>query len=128
MSDREGARQVVRLFTLPRGRDCPHISQPCMKAELFLRLHKIPYELKVSSRPGPEGRWPWIEHNGNTICDSRRIIAYLQRCFLGSADAEALTLSEAQLALGTMLRRLCEDSMYFFMLRHVLVDHVAWGP
>ena len=113
------ADEKVHLYQLMRGRWTPNVSPPCLKVEIFLRLHKIPYEAHdASQQQGPEGRWPWITHKGKTVSDSIRIIEYLTSAF--DVPAEGLTTSQVGDFIG--LRRVLEDSLYFCVVRHMLVD------
>lgn len=119
----QGEDDTVVLYQMNRSRFVPNISPPCMKLELFLRLNKIPHRVVASASPGPHGRWPWIEHRGKTIVDSRRIVAYLKKHFSVTMD-DALTGD--QLATGTMLRRMVEEHMYWTATRFALVDRVEF--
>ena len=97
----------------------------CMKVETFLRLTGLPYTITVSMPyRGPKGKLPFIVDDGETIADSRIILAHL-------VARHGLTLDEgltdAQRARGHLLCRTCEESLYFIVVWFRWIDPAGWA-
>jgi len=112
------AKPVVTLFILPRNRYCPSPSPACIKVETFLRLAKIPHTVVESSRPGPDGVWPWAEYKGRKISYSYRIIDALQE------ELDDPTRWEQSDPNTVIVNRLCDFSLYQHLLRISFVDNL----
>lgn len=97
----------------------------CLKVEFYLRLAGIPYR-PVATMPfrAPRGKLPFAVDGGRRIPDSGHIIDHLRRT--GPADLDA-GLDAQQLALGHLLRRTCEESLYFVLVYSRWVDPAGWA-
>lgn len=105
------AETKVKLFQLRGAWGAPSISPFCIKLETHLRLARVPFE----SAPGsplqsPSGKVPWIEHGGERICDSQRVVEHLARTVGADLDAG---LSASEQATSHALRRMLEAGTYF---------------
>jgi glutathione S-transferase len=96
----------------------------CLKVETYLRLARIPYR-PVAGLPfrAPRGKLPFIVEDGRRIPDSGHILDHLSR--RAGADLDA-GLDEQQRALGHLLRRTCEESLYFVFLYSRWMDERGW--
>lgn len=72
-------KDVVHLFMTPRWSHGPNPFAYCVKIETFLRLAKIPYVVHFTndSTLSPNGKLPFIVHNGLKFTDSEFIMQYL---------------------------------------------------
>lgn len=72
----------ITLYQPPPAFGLPNASPFCMKLETYLRMAEIPYQIKAASfAQAPNGKIPYIEHNGRLIGDSSLIIDYLKQTF-----------------------------------------------
>ena len=97
----------------------------CMKVENYLRLAGIPYRLEIA-RPdkAPKGKLPFVtDEDGRRIPDSGQIVAHLEATrgarLDGGLDAE-------QRALGHLIRRTCEESLFFVALYGRWIAPEGW--
>jgi glutathione S-transferase len=97
----------------------PNASPFCMKTETYLRMAGLPYEVRVSDpRKAPKQKLPYIEEDGVRICDSAAIVQHLKQKHGDKLDAG---LTEQQLALGHVIRRTCEEGLYWVLV------YSRWG-
>lgn len=96
----------------------------CQKVDNYLRLAGLPFRT-VSSLGfrAPKGKLPFIVDGGRRIPDSGRILAYLQATYGDPLDG---ALSVEQKALGHVLRRTCEESLYFALVYSRWIDDAGW--
>jgi glutathione S-transferase len=97
----------------------------CLKVETYLRLAGLPFR-PVSSVPfrAPKRKLPVIVDQGRRIADSGHIIAYLQATYGDPLDRG---FSSEQQALGHLMRRTCEESLYFVLLYARWMDEPGWN-
>jgi glutathione S-transferase len=97
----------------------------CLKLEVYLRLAGIPYT-PVTALPfrAPRGKLPFIVDGGRRIPDSGHIIEHVRRTAPLDLDAG---LDEQQRALGHLLRRTCEESLYFVIAYSRWLDEAGWA-
>ncbi|GFS27342.1 failed axon connections [Elysia marginata] len=89
-----------------------------MKLETYLRVADIPYVNKFDRWPGPKDKLPWIQYNQLAVADSQNCIEFLNL----ERDVDLnKKLSPGQLAVGHLLRRTCEESLYWVLLMWRLV-------
>ena len=98
----------------------------CMKAESYLRLAGLPYRLEASlPHKAPKGKLPFIaDDDGRLIADSGRILAHLEAGRGAHLDGG---LDAGQRALGHLVRRTCEESLFFVMLYGRWIDPAGWA-
>ncbi len=105
---------MIQLYQGPRAFGQPNLSPFCTKVELFLRCYSIEYRVRGWSPVGaPRGKMPYIENKGSKIGDSQLILDHLQHEFGLDIDSH---LSCEQRALGHCIRKLLEESSYFYGL------------
>ena len=98
----------------------------CMKVETYLKLAGVPYRA-VATLPmkAPKGKLPFIlEEDGRAIPDSGRIVAHLEATRGAPLDGG---LTPDQRALGHLIRRTCEESLFFVALYGRWFDEPGWS-
>lgn len=102
---------MITLYQLKRTWGIPNLSHFCVKAETYLRMAKLPYQV-VETLPlkAPRGKVPYIEDNGKTIADTRLIVNHLKATYGDTLDAE---LSDEQKAQSHALQRLLEEHLFW---------------
>jgi glutathione S-transferase len=96
----------------------------CLKVEAYLGLAGIPHKPVVTLPfQAPRGKLPFIVDGGRRIADSGHIIDHLRQSAAIDLDAG---LDERQRALGHLLRRCCEESLYFVLVYARWVDEAGW--
>lgn len=110
----------VYLFVFDHGGIVPNPSPACFKLESFLRAEGIDYEIVPWSphRSMPTGQMPWIELNGEVICDSNVIIKRLAEHF-------SLKLHENAVSMAAL--RLVESSTYWQMVYYRWYVEDGWS-
>ena len=98
----------------------------CMKVESYLRLAGIPYRLATAlPHQAPKGKLPFIaEADGRRIPDSGQIVAHLEATRGGRLDGG---LDAGQRALGHLIQRTCEESLFFVALYGRWIDPAGWA-
>ena len=106
----------------------PDSSPFCMKAEMLLKIAKLPYERKFGDvRKGPKGKIPWIDDGGALVPDSTLIRFHLEQKhgadFSGGYDKQTL-------GAGWAVEKFCEDHLYWLIVRSRWMDDVNFdkGP
>lgn len=96
----------------------------CLKVETYCRLAGIEFDT-VNSLPlrAPRGKLPFLSDGPEKIPDSALIIGYLNRQFGDRLDHE---LDATQRANGHLIRRCCEESLYFVLLYSRWIDPRGW--
>ena len=97
----------------------------CLKVETFCQLAGIPYK-SVPTLPfkSPRGKLPFIVADGERVADSGHILAHLSATAAEDIDAG---LDAGQRATGHLLRRLCEESLYFVVVYSRWIDDAGWA-
>ena len=114
---------MIRLYLLPD----PWGMNPspfCLKLQVYCRLAGIAYE-PIVALPfrAPRGKLPYMDDDGTQIADSGWIIDHLKRHYGDRLDQ---TLSPQQRALGHLIRRTCEESLYFVLIYSRWIDPEGW--
>jgi glutathione S-transferase len=96
----------------------------CLKIETYCRLAKIPFDL-VPSMPfrAPRGKLPFMTDGKRVVPDSGLIIEHLARTRGIDLDAR---LDSDQRAIGHLVRRTCEESLYFVLVYSRWIDPAGW--
>jgi glutathione S-transferase len=106
---------MITLFQAPApgwGR-IGNMSPYCLKLEMWLRLAKIPYEVKAPNlRKSPKGKMPYIYDDARnlTLGDSGLIIEDLKKTYNVTLDQK---LTNEQTALSVAVQRMLEEHLYF---------------
>lgn len=110
---------MIKLFQFSPAFGLPNASPFCMKVETYLRMAGLPYECPRGAdfRKAPKGKLPYIDDNGRQVADSTFIIDYLKATYGDTLDAK---LSPAQRALGVLIQRTFEESLYWSVV------HCRW--
>ncbi|KAL3889900.1 hypothetical protein ACJMK2_002220 [Sinanodonta woodiana] len=107
------SRDKVVLHQFHRGHYAPSMSAFAVKLETYLRMVKIPYMNVHEMKTGPKGKAPWIEYNGETICDSSFIIEYLNKKFGMDLNRH---LNTAERATARAVQKMVEENTYWAVL------------
>lgn len=97
----------------------------CLKVEIYLRLAGLPFR-SVPALPmkAPKRKLPFIVDGGRRIPDSGQIVDYLRTTYGNPLDRG---ISKEQRALGHLMRRTCEESLYFVLLHARWIDPKGWA-
>jgi len=104
----------------------PNASPFCMKVETWLRMAELRYETRAIAGPpkSKSSKVPYIERpDGSLIYDSSCILETLAREHSVSLDGH---LSASDRALGLLLQRTLEESLYFLVVHDRWVDDQNW--
>lgn len=117
---------MVYLFTYPPMPHCMSASPFALKVESFLRVYKIPYELKYTLFGGSKSTIPYIRFNDSTngeeINDTNLIIPRLMKEF--HIDESTILTTEQMAVSHATLRMVEEHTMqYCFYYRYGLHIH-----
>jgi glutathione S-transferase len=116
---------VIKLHQYPEIWGLSSLSPFCIKVEIFLKHHRLPYQVVVEKNParGPKGKMPFIRDGEKVVADSTFIINYLTETYELST-AELSPLLHAQ---GLAFQRLIEEHLYFVLLYSRWVDPTGWA-
>lgn len=116
---------MIKLFQFPACWGLPNPSPFCLKLETYLRMAKLPYEVKFVKDPrkAPKAKFPFIIDNSNKIADSGFIINYLKETYGDSLDS---ALSPFQKAQTLALQRLIEEHLYWVLVQARWFDPNNW--
>ncbi len=97
----------------------------CLKVKTFCQLAGIPYK-SIPALPfkAPRGKLPFIIAGDERIADSANILLHLRA--LDGRDLDA-ALDARQRAIGHLLRRTCEESLYFVLVYSRWIDEAGWA-
>ncbi len=117
------------MITLCQFADVPgwsvNASPFCLKVEAYLRLAGLPYRI-VPTLPmkAPKGKLPFIiDDDGRHIPDSGQIVAHLEATRGQPVDGG---LAPVERARGHLIRRLCEESLFFVVVYSRWFDEEGW--
>lgn len=111
----------IILWQYPPGFGLPSLSPFCVKVEVYLRLRRLPYTVRVTNNPkrGPLGKMPVVQEGDRQIADSRLIITSLEASHGEGLDAH---LGQKERGLGLAVQRLVEEHLYFAIMRSRWMD------
>lgn len=117
---------MIILYQFPPNWGLPNASPFCMKLETYLRMAKLPFEIKqvINPRKNPKGKLPCISDDGKKIADSGFIIDYLQQKYGDLLDSH---LNEQQKAQALTLRRTLEEHLYWILVYSRWIDERYWA-
>jgi glutathione S-transferase len=114
---------MIRLHVLPDPWGI-NPSPFCLKVETYCRLADIPF-VAVPTLPvrAPRRKLPFMSDGDKRVPDSGLIIEHLARRHGDPLDRD---LSKEQRAQGHLIRRTCEESLYFVLLHFRWIDPAGW--
>lgn len=97
-----------------------------MKVETYLRMAGLQYECPRSANhfKSPKGKLPYIDDGGKVVADSTFIVDYLKATYGDKLDA---SLSPAERALGVLIQRTFEESLYWTVLYSRWIDDAGFA-
>ncbi|MEM8829690.1 MAG: glutathione S-transferase C-terminal domain-containing protein [Cyanobacteria bacterium P01_G01_bin.19] len=120
---------MIKLHVFGSGFNLPDPSPFVMKAEILLKMAKLPYELVSTGdvTKAPKKKFPYIVDNGKTIADTSFIRFYLEEEYGIDFDCQADPFA---LPSAFMAERYCEDNLYFLSLsqRWLNQENFEKGP
>ncbi len=106
--------ETIQFFTVPKAWGNLSMSPFCGKLHAWLALSGHDFKVRTANlQKAPNGKIPYIQHGGRTLGDSSKIIGYLAETLGDPLDG---ALSEDEWAMGHMLQRLCEESLYWHVV------------
>jgi glutathione S-transferase len=119
----DAKNSTLRLFVFPDLWGL-NPSPFCLKAQTYCRLAGVA-ATSVPAMPfqAPRRKLPFLEDGDERIPDSGLIIEYLKRRFGDPLDRD---LDAKQTATGHLIRRTCEQSLYFVLLYSRWIDPAGW--
>ncbi len=115
---------VIELHQYPAIWGLPSLSPFCIKAEAFLRHHKIKYKVVTEKNPasGPKGKMPFIKDGLTVIADSTFILDYLFDNKIQTEHVDPYLKAQ-----GIAFQRLLEENLYFILLFSRWIDPIGWA-
>jgi glutathione S-transferase len=112
---------ILHVFPEPWGFNP---SPFCLKVQTYCRLTGISFE-SVPTVPfrSPRGKLPFMIDGTERIPDSGLIIAHLKQHHGDPLDRD---LNDEQRARGHLIRRCCEESLYFALLHDRWINPDGW--
>jgi glutathione S-transferase len=102
---------MITLYTFGPGFGLPDPSPFVMKAEMLLKLARLPYRTDTSGfRRAPKGKLPYIDDEGTIVADSTLIRLHLERKYGVDFDPG---LSPAERGAAWAFEKMCEDHLYW---------------
>ncbi|MFO0745928.1 MAG: glutathione S-transferase family protein [Myxococcota bacterium] len=110
----------MRVYSMPGNDRVATVSPFSLKLETWLRMFGVPHErVDAMFQQSPNGHLPFIEHEGERLTDSARIIAYTKNAFGIDPDAG---LSASERALATLVTNALEEGFKFVRVYDTFVD------
>lgn len=115
---------MVTLFQYPGHYGLSSVSPFCTKVELYLRLAGIPHEVKNGNpQSSPTKKLPTARIEGQVVADSGLIIEACKDQLGIDLDA---SLDARQRATGHLMRRTCEENLYWALVYSRWIDEACW--
>jgi glutathione S-transferase len=96
----------------------------CLKVKTYLRMIDVPYKAKMGDpRKAPKKKIPYIDDGGTLVADSGHIVDYLKKKHGDKLDAK---LTPREHAMGHLVRRTLEESLYWPGVHSRWLDEAAW--
>ena len=119
---------MLTLYTFGPTRTLPDPSPFVTKALVLLKMAGLPYQAKTGGlRGAPKGKLPFLEDDGQKIADSSFIRMHLETRHHIDFDRG---LTSAQKAEAWAFEKLCEDHLYWIIVRERWLknDNFDAGP
>lgn len=105
---------MITLYTFGEAFGLPDPSPFVMKAQMLLKLAKLPYEVNLRGLgKAPKGKLPYIDDGGTIVCDSTLIRLYLEKKYSVNFDA---ALSARERGIAWAVDKMLEDHVYWVMV------------
>lgn len=116
---------MLKLFQFPAGFNVPNVSPFCLKAETYLRMTGLDYQVRTvfDPRKAPKGKLPFIELDGQIIADSEIILRTLKA---RGSDLDT-GLDAAGRARALCITRLCDEHLAPLILYFRWVADEGWA-
>lgn len=115
---------MITLYQFLPPRKGPDPSPFCGKVDAFLKLTKLPHEVKAGNpTKAPKGKLPMIKDGSRVICDSDDIIRYLSEAYKIDLEKD---LTPEQKSQSFMVRKTLEEYLYFIVLHKRWIDDRGW--
>lgn len=116
---------MIKLYQFIPAWNLPNVSPFCMKVETYLRMAGLPYDALNGASPvkAPKKKLPYIDDNGKIVTDSGFIVAYLKQIYGDKLDGR---LSPADQTSAHLLRRVCEESLYWVIVYSRWMEESIW--
>src|SRR6476661_2469468 len=119
---------MITLYSFGPGFGLPDPSPFVTKAEVLLKMAKLPYRIDTSGfKKAPKGKLPYIDDDGETIADSTFIRWHLEKKYKIDFDRG---LSPEQRAIAWAFEKMLEEHLYWAVVHARWMDDVnfAKGP
>ncbi|MBM3550691.1 MAG: glutathione S-transferase family protein [Alphaproteobacteria bacterium] len=119
---------TITLYCFRPAAGLPDASPFVTKAMLLLKIAGLDY---VEDRGGfskaPKGKQPYIDDDGDIVADSTFIRFHIEQKYGADFDAH---LSETQKAVGWCVEKMCEEHLYWIIVRMRWMDDANFerGP
>lgn len=102
---------MITLHQYPGVWGLSSLSPFCIKVEVFLKLARLPYEVKVELNPskGPKGKMPFIKVENQLVADSNFILNHL----IDKFELHHLKVADP---VSLSMKYMVEESLYFILL------------
>ena len=111
---------MITLYTFGPALGLPDPSPFVIKAEMLLKLSKLPYRTERRGlRKAPKGKLPYIDDDGTIVADSTFIRLHLEERHGIEFDAG---LDAAQRGSAWAFEKMCEDHLYWGTVRTRWLD------
>jgi glutathione S-transferase len=105
---------MITLYTFGPSFGCPDASPFVMKAEMLLKLAKLPYQCnRRGLARAPKGKLPYIEDGGELVADSTLIRLHLEKKYAIDFDRD---LSARDRGVAWSVEKMLEDHLYWLMV------------
>ncbi|MGA8170094.1 MAG: glutathione S-transferase family protein [Methylocystis sp.] len=119
---------MITLYCFRSAPGLPDISPFVAKTMLLLKLAGLEYEENRNGYPkAPKGKLPYIDDEGTIVADSTFIRWHIEKAHGVDFDAH---LTPEQRAIGWATEKMCEDHLYWILVRGRWLDdaNFARGP
>jgi glutathione S-transferase len=110
---------MITLYQYIAAWGLPDISPFVTKVDCYLRMTGLPYERvrfpASELEQTPKGKLPMIEDKGRRVADSGFVVDYLKATYGDPLDAHVPARDRA---IGTALRRMMEEGLYWSAIIH----------
>ena len=117
---------MIKLHQFAPAFGLPNASPFCMKAETWLRMAGLPFELVNDGDvlKAPKGKLPWIDDDGVAVADTSFIIDHLKARYGDKLDAGLSAFERAQ---ALAFQRLIEENLYWAVVHTRWIDDDGWA-